>query len=285
MAVLTLSPRGAVDGLGNQIPNGVNFNDYSGTGAGPFGQTPTLIDSAQNEILGVTTGSAITSDANGAIHDYIRGLVKLMAAGLPPVGETIPSGSMPVTVMQPVTGSYRMASITGTMAAGLGGGASIWQLRYGGTGIALVRRIVISIGGTATAFAAGACTFNLFVARSFTVNGSGGIAATLTGNNGKLRTSYATNNLSDLRISNNAALTAGTWTLDSTPIASRSSSVGTTAGTVVLPAIQLLQRDSPDDVPVQLAQNEGLNIQATVPGTGTWTASVEVDWDEVASYS
>ena len=66
MAVLTLSPRGAVDGLGNPIPNGVNMNDVSGTGAGPFTQTATLIDSAQNEILGTTTGTAITTDVNGS---------------------------------------------------------------------------------------------------------------------------------------------------------------------------------------------------------------------------
>ena len=51
-----LSPRNAVDANGNIIPNGVNMNDQSGLGSGPFTQVSTLIDSNQNEILGQTTG-------------------------------------------------------------------------------------------------------------------------------------------------------------------------------------------------------------------------------------
>lgn len=33
-----------------------------------------------------------------------------------------------------------------------------------------------------------------------------------------------------------------------------------------------------------VAQNEGFIIRATVPATGTWTASFDVTWMELASY-
>lgn len=286
MAALTLSPRAAVDGATptpNVIPNGVMMNDYSATGAGPFGMTSTLIDSAQNEILGLTTGTAITSDVNGTIHDYLRGLVKLMAAGLPPLGTAIPGSSVPVTMQPPLLGAYRISLTSGTIGAGLSAASPIWSLRYGGTGVALVKKVTISAGDLA-AFTAGPATFSLFPARSYTVNASGGTAATLTGNNGKLRTSYATSNISDLRISSTAALTPGTWTLDAQPYRSLTSSETATAGQPVLAPFTLFHRDSPDETPIILAQNEGLVIQATVPATGTWSFSVDVYWDEVANF-
>jgi hypothetical protein len=36
--------------------------------------------------------------------------------------------------------------------------------------------------------------------------------------------------------------------------------------------------------PLQLANNEGFVVQATVPATGTWTFSVQVCRDEVSAY-
>src|SRR5665213_1756869 len=51
--------------------------------------TPTLVndieqinDSAGNEILGLTTDAAVTTDATGTLQQYLRGLVKLIAAGI-----------------------------------------------------------------------------------------------------------------------------------------------------------------------------------------------------------
>ena len=178
-----------------------------------------------------------------------------------------------------------MGITSGVMNAGLASNAPIWSLRYGGTGFAVVRSVVVSVADTATAFAIGTANFQLFVARSFSANDSGGTAATLTGNNGKLRTSYATNNLADLRISSTAALTPGTRTLDATALASRAIGVMATSGMSIVTPTPLFWRDTPDQQPIQLAQNEGLVVEATVPATGTWTCTVEVLWDEIASYS
>jgi len=48
-------------------------------GGGTLGGAVTEADGA-NVTQGVTTGTAVTSDATGTIHDYIRGLVKILAS-------------------------------------------------------------------------------------------------------------------------------------------------------------------------------------------------------------
>jgi|SRR6185503_14192982 len=284
MGTLLLSPRNAVDGLGVRIPNGVSMNDQSGTGAGPYNQVVTLIDASQGEILGQTTGAAVVSDVNGTIHDYLRGLVKLTAAGMPAVGPAAPGLSVPVTQYAAVTGAYRMGMVSGTIAAGLAANSPVWALRYGGVNFALVRKINISAANAGTAFTAGVANFQLFAARAYTINASSGTAATLTGNNGKLRTTFGTNNLADLRIAATGALSAGTWTLDAQPLRNLTAGVVATAGAQIVAPTVLYQRDAADDFPVVLAQNEGLVIEATVPATGTWVLSVDVQWDEVVTF-
>jgi len=190
------------------------------------------------------------------------------------------------TVIRPTDwgalGAYSKALTSGTMAAALASGSSIFQFRNSTSNVYLLRRVFISAGDL-VAFTAGLITFQLTVARNFTANGSGGTAATLTGNTGKLRTSMATTGTADIRISSTAALTAGTWTLDGDPIGAISTSAPATAGVNFLPQSVLFDRRVGEQ-PLILAQNEGFNISATVPATGTWQFSVQVDWEELASY-
>lgn len=183
-------------------------------------------------------------------------------------------------------GIYAIGLTSGIMAAGLTAASVVYSFRFapGGGNLAIVKRILISAGDTATAFTAGVVTFKAFVARSFSVSASGGTAATLTGNNGKLRTSMATTGLTDLRISSTAALTAGTRTIDAQEFASSSGSITATAGTPLTQPIELWN-PKPGDYPLVLATSEGFEIQATVPATGTWTFSVTTVWEELASYS
>lgn len=284
MGTLLLSPRNAVDGLGVRIPNGVSMNDQSGNGSGPFNQVVTLVDASQAEILGQTTGAAVVSDVNGTIHDYLRGLVKLIAAGTPAVGPAAPGLSVPVTQYAAVTGAYRMGMVSGTIAAGMSASSPVWAMRYAGVNFALVRKINISAANAGTAFTAGVASFQLFAARSYTINATGGTAATLTGNNGKLRTSFGANNLGDLRIAATGAITAGTWVADAQPLRNLTAGVVATAGAQIIAPTVMFQRDAGDEFPLILAQNEGLFIAATVPATGTWVLSVDVQWDEVVSF-
>lgn len=180
-------------------------------------------------------------------------------------------------------GSYGVAFKSAIMAAGLASDAEIVQIRYGGTAIAVVHRLTFGahIGGTA--FTAGGANFRAVVSRANTANGSGGTAATLTGNNGKKRTSYPTTGMSDIRASSTAALTASaSQTLDAQGFAVLGGQVGTTAGlAIVQPGSYFI---GPDDHPVALAPNEGIVIVATVPATGTWGFAGDVHWTEVATY-
>jgi hypothetical protein len=180
-------------------------------------------------------------------------------------------------------GSYRKGMTSGTLPATPLVAAPVFSFRYGSANICIIRRVVITVGDL-TVFTAGLTAFNLFAARLFTASDSGGTAGTLTGNVGKLRTSYATTGVSDFRISSTAALTPGTRTLDADPLDTISMSVAATLGAPPLPVLGEMLRAMPGEQPLVLAQNEGFVIQATVPAAGTWQLGVAVTWDELASW-
>jgi len=203
--------------------------------------------------------------------------------GIITLGPAAAASSVPMTVGPALLGSYCMGANTGTMAAGLGAGSPIFSFRYGGAALAIVRRVSSEADDVSTALTAGAGKFDLIAARAFTASDTGGTAGTLTGNNGKMRTSFATTGVSDFRISSTATLTAGTRTLDTQPLASVEFPVSTTADGGLLPTTDLV-RTNVGESPLVLATNEGFVIQATVPGTGTWSASVRVCWDEVSAF-
>ena len=187
----------------------------------------------------------------------------------------------PVDVITGAGGSYSISVKSGIMAAGLAGAAPILAFQFPGTGLALVRRIRFIAQGLGTGFAAGATVFDAFVARAFTVQDTGGGAATLTTNNAKLRTSFATTQ-AKIQLSATATLTAGTRTLDANPLRTLMGDLGT--GTFA--AVQgddTLFDTKPGEWPLVLATNEGFVLQATVPATGTWTWAAMIDWDEIGA--
>jgi hypothetical protein len=182
-------------------------------------------------------------------------------------------------------GSYSVTGRTGVMAAGLVANSEIFQLRWtDATRLCVITSVHCSGGGSIAAFTAGVTNMELLVARSWTVAGSGGTALLLTTNNQKLRSSMGTSLVNDMRVASTAALTAGTKTPDSQPIGSLTSSVTATAGTPLWPAAHLYEINENDGHPIILAANEGIVVRATVPATGTWTASIDVTWMEMAAY-
>lgn len=184
-------------------------------------------------------------------------------------------------------GSYSATVKTGIMAAGLGAAAPIvaflWKPTTPATALCLMRKMKFSMYNLGTGFAAGDVLFEWYVARGFTVQDTGGGAATLTTNNAKLRTSYATTQAA-IQVSATATLSAGTRTLDANPLRALQSVAGTSAfGSIILPETEIF-RVQPGEQPLILAgSGEGVVIQATVPATGTWTGYATFDWDEVLS--
>lgn len=183
-------------------------------------------------------------------------------------------------------GSYRLSLLSGTMAAGLAANSEIYQFRWSDASRLCVVTSVVwdGLSGSSTAFTAGFGKCDMMVARSWTADGSGGSAATLTGNNQKNRTNMATTLLGAARIASTAALTAGTKTLDSQSIGQYSATFGTTANTQWVPQFDLFHADPGGESPLILGQNEGFVVRATVPATGTWQFGLTVCWTELTSY-
>lgn len=202
------------------------------------------------------------------------------------------------TVRGPISvgagGAYRIGPTSGTMAAALAANAEIFQFRYvtAASRIALVYKVSISAGANVAATAAAILAFKLTVARAWTVAGTGGTRITLTTNNAKLRTSYATSEVNDAGISTTAGLTAGTKTLDVTDIGGISFGIGTGAITtslplIILPRTPLFDADGEGQHPIVLANQEGFVVRngaVIFPATMTWNFSVEVLWLEVPAF-
>jgi hypothetical protein len=180
-------------------------------------------------------------------------------------------------------GSYSFGSPGGIEAAGASANSPIFSMRSAAANgpNVVIRRFTFNAMAYTTAFTAGQALFQLFVARAFSASDTGGTQATMTTNNMKRRTAFATTALQDLRYSTTGVLTAGTRTLDGTPIASLGAPVPATSVSYNLVGPWDMLRYGPEAWPLILAPNEGLILQATVPATGTWQWFVSVDWDEI----
>lgn len=188
----------------------------------------------------------------------------------------------PMDTVSSSYGSYELAQSTGTMAAGIAANSQIWQFRWAPSSqndIAVIRRVSISAVVLGTGFTAGTALFELKFSRSNTAAGSGGAAATISGNNAKKRTSMATTKLAEARIATTGALTAATETLDTQAIRAIVTELPTTADIVLLADTDFV-RFRADEYGLVLAYQEGLVVRATVPATGTWRAAISVEWDE-----
>lgn len=182
-------------------------------------------------------------------------------------------------------GGYGIVHNSGTMAAGLTSNSDIFQARWThATALALVTEIIFDgLLGTATAFALGNAQIAAYVARAWTVDGSGGTTISLASNAGKVRTGYATSSFGSMRGSSTGALTGGTRTLDTLPMGQLLTIIDTTASKVHIPSGSVLYRYEPKNgSPLILAANEGIVVKATVPATGTWTWGLTFRWLELS---
>lgn len=183
-------------------------------------------------------------------------------------------------------GAYAMSMLSGTMAAGLAANSEIYQFRWtDATRLCVIQKVSIDgVAGSATAFTAGFANITATIARSFSAAGTGGTTATITGSNGKLRTSMGATLLGEMRCASTAALGAGTKTLETMPFGQIGFAVGTVASVSYLGQVPLAVATPAHEHPIVLAQNEGFAIRATVPATGTWQFGVTVKWTEVTAY-
>jgi hypothetical protein len=189
-------------------------------------------------------------------------------------------------------GAYCWGGFTGILPAALAANSEIYQFRWtDATRLAVIRKIRISASVTTTFFAAGVpVQIDLVKATGWSGQGTLGTsvtpAATL-----KRRTSMGSTLVAagDMRIATTAALGAGTKTLEANSLSAIAAAGPITAslnGQIISPGTILWQAEVGDgEHPLVLVQNEGFVIRSVaVPATGTWTASVTVDWAECTAY-
>jgi hypothetical protein len=192
-------------------------------------------------------------------------------------------------------GVYRLGMTTGTMAAALAANAEIFQFRWAdATNLGLVYKVTMSVGAQLAATAALAAGFNMAIARGWSVAGSSGTRAVLTGNISKLRTSMGSSLVNDAGIATTGGLTAGTKTIDhaTSNLGAVSLGIGTGAITTavamnLLPDTDMFNAMDGTAHPIVFAQNEGFiirNSPVAWPATMTWVGSVNAVWAEAAAF-
>jgi len=219
-----------------------------------------------------------------------------VSAALAGIGSQSASGLHSIAKPQDYSslGHYKFAGVTGAIGAGMAANGEIFQLRWSdATRFAVITKVKVTGLRATTAFAAGAIDLKATIARSWSANGSGGTALTLTDPQLQLRTSMGATLVGDARIATTAALGAGTKTLDTQDVGfiAAHSSGGDGSATPIVGSIkvpnngELFVADiASGEHPIVLAQNEGIVIRATVPATGVWNASLEITWAEVAAF-
>lgn len=216
------------------------------------------------------------------------------------------------TISKPVDhgalGHYRAVLTTGTIAAGMAALGELVQMRWvDATRFCVIQRVsVLEFRNVATAWTAGRFLFDVCRSTAWSADGSGGAQVAVTDPQFQVRSASMGASLfsTGFRLATTAALGAGTKTFDTNPLGAcfgavdavaikhhiPQSNVVTTAGPAAGPGIDLVYPDTgAGEHPIVLTSNggstsEGISIRATVPATGTWSASFFVQWCEVTAF-
>lgn len=174
--------------------------------------------------------------------------------------------------------SVQSSTLTGIAAAG-----RIFSLRNTGANLILVRRVGIGFMTTTAFTTAQALDFGLYVARSFTVSDTVGTDLTPAGNDGKHRTSLATPNIAG-RMAISAVVSGGTLTQDTNSIG-RAAAGSTGLGTGLIPVQDNLLAHAAGDLPVVLANNEGITVTniTALGAAGVVKVYINLEYAEIAA--
>lgn len=185
-----------------------------------------------------------------------------------------------------LTAKYMITMSTGALTGVAAGTANIvFAMRQLDTTVLQIRRIGLSWLTTTGYTAAQYQDWQVHIARSYSVSSSGGTPWASTSNNSKIRTSLAAPTSMDMRIATTLALTAGTFTADTNPVAQCGcNNAAATAGGLI-PFVWLVDQ-GPGDYPIILAQNEGIVISpvTAMGAAGVGTLTVTVEFCQAAAY-
>ena len=178
-------------------------------------------------------------------------------------------------------GNYRVAGVTGLLTAA-GAASDIASFRWGSTTKDCVVWAVNWSWWVQTGFTAGQIVDHaMYKAKAFTASPSGGTSLLPATGGQKKKTSHADSVLTAFQIATTGALTTGTRTLESLPIAYRSYWCPTTTAGVVLPDVGPTL--DPDFGVLYLTKDEGLVIQnpTAMGAAGIIVLELTVAWSEI----
>ena len=183
------------------------------------------------------------------------------------------------------TGSYTFSAISGTIAASTGAGV-LYTFKYTGSGVCILRRISVGLQIT-TGYTKGSLRLSSYFVRStFTQGSTGATLVTLTGNNGKKRTSMATTT-GVAYITTTGLITGDTATGEDTqPFATTMIDLTAAISTQPVAGLAPLYLQDDIDYPVVLAANEGFRIKndTAFAATGSGNLIVNIEYDEMTAY-
>jgi len=196
-------------------------------------------------------------------------------------------------------GAYQNCMRSGTIAAVLVVNGILYSFRNPSASLlVIIHRVRVQLfANLAFTAAFNDMSCRMHIARSYTTGfTTNGTAATLTGNNAKLRTTMPTcASIIHILNTSNAGLTGGTATEDTDPMAisnlGKPNVVNAAAGTEYVAAQPLITLDYEPDMgdgahPLVLAQNEGFLIRNGLvwPAAGTGVVVVRTAWSELTTF-
>jgi hypothetical protein len=195
-----------------------------------------------------------------------------------------PTAKAARTTIRPneVTGAYKWSATSGSIAASTAAGI-LFTWKYTGTGVAVLRKIELGLNVTTAYTQGGVRVSTYFVRTSFTQGSTNATAVTLSGNNGKKRTSHATSNVSSYILTTTGISGDTAASEDATPFCSTLLNL---PGSINVVGPQTLYQDDPTDYPMVFVQNEGFRIKndTAFAATGVSSLTVIVEYDEMTAY-
>lgn len=182
-------------------------------------------------------------------------------------------------------GSYHFSANSGIIAASTAADSILFTLKNTSSNLFIIRRILVGMQVT-TAYTKGSVRIGGFIVRTnYTAQGTtAATTVTLTGNNGKKRTSYPSPTI-NVQICTTTTISGDNVGAneDATPFAQTLIDLRADIGTSPVAGLVPLYDEYVNEAPFILEANEGIRIKnrTVFPATGSGHLIVDVDYDEV----
>jgi hypothetical protein len=182
-------------------------------------------------------------------------------------------------------GIYRNTAYSGIIAGTLPAASTIYAFNWAEPAmVAVLDKIRMAAWSNTTAFTSnGPCKFETFFARKVTALNTGGTTLNLAGDQAQLRTSMNAS-AAIIQIAGTGGLNIGARTRDTYPLESQVADAPLNPSARFNPCPLVLFETLLSEHPIVLAQNEGIEIVASVPPIGNWTFAITASWAEMQIY-